>query len=320
MSLGPTLRFPSNGPIAPITSGKAVASRTLEALRSFDPDVVHLHEPFSPGANVAVLVGTEVPTIGTFHASFPRAQRLVRRVPPPAATDGRAHGRAHRGVRRSTPQRRGNLRGPVRHPRERRRPPIVRDAAPWPSERPAIFFVGRHEPRKGLATLLDAFAGLDTDAVLWVAGTGPQTAALRARGDRGVEWLGTISEEEKARRLRGATVACFPSMGESFGVVLLEAMAAGAAVVASDLTGYRDVARSEREALLVPVGDAVSVRAALERLLGDATMRTALVEAGHRRAEEFGMQALAQEFLERYETAIRVTAEGPEATARIAPL
>ena len=138
-----------------------------------------------------------------------------------------------------------------------------------------------------------------------------------------MEWLGTISEEEKARRLRGATVACFPSMeGESFGVVLLEAMAAGAALVASDLTGYRDVARADREALLVPVGDAVSVRAALERLLGDATMRTALVEGGSPAApREFGDRtALAQEFLERYETAIRVTAEGPEATARIAPL
>jgi phosphatidylinositol alpha-mannosyltransferase len=321
MSLGPTLRFPSNGSIAPITSGRAVASRTLEALRSFDPDVVHLHEPFSPGANVAVLVGTEVPTIGTFHASFPGrngwydAFRMpLRRMVERMAVRTAVSEEARRNVEATFGVPCDILANGVDHQ-------AFANATPWRSERPVIFFVGRHEPRKGLATLLDAFAGLQSDAVLWVAGTGPQTAALRARGDRNVEWLGTISEEEKAQRLRGATVACFPSVeGESFGVVLLEAMAAGAAVVASDLTGYRDVARADQEALLVPVGDEVSVRAALERLLHDATTRAALVEAGHRRAEEFGMQALAQEFLERYETAIRVTAEGAGAAARIAPL
>ena len=321
MSLGPTLRFPSNGSIAPITSGKAVASRTLEALRSFDPDVVHLHEPFSPGANVAVLVGTEVPTIGTFHAAFPGrngwydAFRMpLRRMVERMAVRTAVSEEARRNVEATFGVPCDILANGVDHQ-------AFADATPWPSERPVIFFVGRHEPRKGLVTLLEAFAGLESDAVLWVAGTGPQTAALRARGDRGVEWLGTISEEEKAQRLRGATVACFPSIeGESFGVVLLEAMAAGAAVVASDLTGYRDVARGEREALLVPVGDARGVRSALERLLRDVTTRAALVEAGHRRAEEFGMQSLAREFLERYETAIRITAEGPEAAARIAPL
>ena len=125
-------------------------------------------------------------------------------------------------------------------------------AAPWPSAEPAIFFVGRHEPRKGLAVLLDAFAGLDRPARLWVASTGPQTEALRAREVAGVDWLGRVTEEEKARRLRGAAIACFPSIdGESFGVVLLEAMAAGTAVVASDLTGYRAVARTGDEARLV---------------------------------------------------------------------
>jgi phosphatidyl-myo-inositol alpha-mannosyltransferase len=321
MSLGPTLRFPSNGSIAPITSGKAVASRTLEALRSFDPDVVHLHEPFSPGANVAVLVGTEVPTIGTFHASFPGrngwydAFRMpLRRMVERMAVRTAVSEEARRNVEATFGVPCDILANGVDHQ-------AFAEAEPWPSDRPVIFFVGRHEPRKGLATLLDAFAGLERDAVLWVAGTGPQTAALRARGDHGVEWLGTISEEEKARRLRAATVACFPSIeGESFGVVLLEAMAAGAAVVASDLTGYRDVARAEREALLVPAGDAPSIRAALERLLRDAPTRSALVEAGHRRAEEFGMRALAEEFLERYETAIRATTAGSEATARIAPL
>ncbi len=135
-----------------------------------------------------------------------------------------------------------------------------------PSTAPAIVFVGRHEPRKGLEVLLDAFAGLDRDADLWVIGDGPETESLRARGVRRVEWLGRVTEEEKQARLRGATIACFPAIdGESFGVVLLEAMAAGTALVASDIDGYRTVSRADREALLVPPGDVDALRHSLRR-------------------------------------------------------
>ena len=130
--------------------------------------------------------------------------------------------------------------------------PRFAKATPWPTDRPTILFVGRHEPRKGLGALVDAFAGLERDAVLWVAGDGPETDALRRRGVPGVEWIGRISEEEKARRLRAATVFCAPALGgESFGIVLLEAMAASTAVVASDIEGFRNVARADRDALLV---------------------------------------------------------------------
>src|SRR5262249_19094979 len=111
------------------------------------------------------------------------------------------------------------------------------EATPVHGARPTVVFVGRHEPRKGLAVLLDAWDGVDVDATLSVVGTGPQTETLRARGDAQVEWLGLVSETEKAARLAGAAAACFPSVeGESFGVVLLEAMAAGAPIVASDLS------------------------------------------------------------------------------------
>src|SRR5205807_2468173 len=107
-------------------------------------------------------------------------------------------------------------------------------ASPWPSEGPTIFFIGRHEPRKGLATLLGALSGLPSSVRLWVAGDGPQTAALKAAtaSDPRVEWLGRVDDEEAASRLRGADVFCAPSVhGESFGVVLLEAMAAHTAIV-----------------------------------------------------------------------------------------
>ena len=136
-------------------------------------------------------------------------------------------------------------------------------ASPWPSDAPTIFFVGRHEPRKGLAVLLEALQSLPADVRLWIAGDGPETASLQARysHDARVEWLGRIDDHEKASRLRGADVFCAPSLrGESFGVVLLEGMAAQTPVVASDLPGYRNVARSGADGILVPPDDAASAR------------------------------------------------------------
>lgn len=305
ISVGPTFRFPSNGSIAPITSGRAVASRTLEALRSFAPDVLHLHEPLSPGANHAALLATEIPAVGTFHAAYPGrngwydALRLpLRRLVERLAVRTAVSEEAQRNIETTFGLPCEILPNGVEIA-------TYAGAESWPSASPAVLFIGRHEQRKGLGVLLDAFSGLHEDAVLWIAGHGPETTSLRssAAGDTRVDWLGVISEHEKARRLRGATVACFPSIeGESFGVVLLEAMAAGAAVVASDLTGYRDVVRNGREVLLVPPGDVGALRDALGRALSDPALRDELVAAGRTRAEEFAMPRLAASFIERYES------------------
>jgi phosphatidylinositol alpha-mannosyltransferase len=156
-----------------------------------------------------------------------------------------------------------------------------------------------------VSVLLDAFSRLERDAELWIAGDGPQRDVLRARGVPHVVWLGRVPDAEKAARLRGATIACFPAIdGESFGVVLLEAMAAGAAVVASDIDGYRDVARADAEALLVPPGDSDALARALRALLDDDDRRKELVAAGRARADEFSMDRLAGRFLDIYERAI----------------
>jgi phosphatidylinositol alpha-mannosyltransferase len=178
---------------------------------------------------------------------------------------------------------------------------------PTPSPRPAVLFLGRHEPRKGLGVLLDAWMGLDRDAVLWVASDGPETQALRARRTPNVVWLGRITEDEKAARLAGATVFCAPALGqESFGIVLLEAMAAGTAVLASDIPGYRNVARPGEEGVLVPPGDPEALRAGLRRLLDADDLRRTLVDAGEQRVAEFSLARLAERYLPVYDTAVAV--------------
>jgi phosphatidyl-myo-inositol alpha-mannosyltransferase len=153
---------------------------------------------------------------------------------------------------------------------------------------------------------------LPSDVQLWVAGQGPETAELRAAtaGDRRIEWLGQIDDAERAARLRAADVFCAPSLhGESFGVVLLEAMAASTAIVASDLPGYRNVARSGAEALLVPPGEPAALAAALARALTDASLADRLVAAGEARAMELSSERLAERYVELYE---RVLAARPD--------
>ncbi|MFZ4516600.1 MAG: glycosyltransferase family 4 protein [Acidimicrobiia bacterium] len=302
-SVGPTRRLRTNGSVAPIAPGKETADRTLEALRTFAPDVIHLHEPLVPGPTHAALLAAEVPLVGTFHAAG--SQSLYRRMTKPAR---RALGRltvrtaVSEQARLLVRQALGGTYWVIPNGVEVTR--FVK-AVPWPRRRPSIFFVGRHEERKGLEVLLDAFSMLEVDAELWVAGDGPQTAALRARRIPDVQWLGRISDDELARRMRGATVFCAPSLyGESFGIVLLEGMVSGAAVVASAIPGYADVARADREALLFPPGDALGLAHALRTVLTDHELRGRLVAAGELRGAEFSMERLAQRFLPVYESAL----------------
>jgi phosphatidylinositol alpha-mannosyltransferase len=178
-------------------------------------------------------------------------------------------------------------------------------------EGPVVLFMGRHEERKGLAVLLEALDRLPRDATVWVGGEGPQTNELRARvgDDPGIEWLGRVDDDEKAARLRAADVFCAPSLhGESFGIVLLEAMAAGTPVVASDIPGYAKVGRRGREALLVRPGDAVALGDAIGRVLSDSALADRLTDGGRSRAEELSMDRLAEIYVEKYE---RVLATAP---------
>jgi phosphatidylinositol alpha-mannosyltransferase len=305
--VGPSVEWVSNGSVAPIATGADAARRGAEALRSIEPHVVHLHEPAVPGPCLNSLIGFDGPKVGTFHASGellhqwsrPAMRGLMARLTSRVVVSDAA--------RETAISNWGGEYDVLWNGIEIHR---FANAAPVASDVPAVFFIGRHEPRKGLAVLLDAWGGLDRDAVLWVASSGPQTKELRKRNVSGVEWLGGISDHERAQRMRGATVFCAPSLhGESFGVVLLEAMAAGTPIVASAIEGYENVARGEREAALVEPGNVEVLRGALRRVLDDAALRQRLVAEGRARAAEFSMERLAQRYLELYEKAL-VTANG----------
>ena len=213
------------------------------------------------------------------------------------------------------------LGGDVRAALQRHRGRPVRDGpSRSPTEGPTIFFLGRHEPRKGLEVLLAATGR--------AAGRRPglggrrrpaERRAARARygHDPRIEWLGRISDEERAARMRGCTVYCSPSVrGESFGMVLLEAMASGCALVASDLDGHRNVATDGVDALLTPVGDPAALAKALRRVLEEPGLRAELVAGGRRRADQLSMARLAERYAAIY---ARVAAAGVGPGGRVGP-
>lgn len=331
--VGRSIPLAANGSVVPLAPDPPAMARTIAAIRSERPDVLHVHEPLTAGAPWAALLGSRVPAVGTFHASGSAPTALYRTFRPAVrALAGRLAVRTavSDDARRVAETHLGGAYRVLPNAVDVQR---YAQAPPWPrgdDGRPAIFFVGRHEERKGLGVLLDAFELLarERDAVLWVAGKGPQTEALARRGVGDVEWLGAIGEEEKARRMRAASVFCAPSLhGESFGIVLLEGLAAGVPVVASDIHGYRDVARHDREALLVPHDDPPALRGALERVLDDRALARRLVDAGEERASRFSMEALAGRYLELYEAALahhgvpgsRATSAGRRLSRRRAP-
>jgi phosphatidylinositol alpha-mannosyltransferase len=302
--LGDCVPLAANGSVAPIAPDASCALRTIRALRDEEFDVLHLHEPLVPGPTMTTVVAAAIPMVGTFHAAggsaayrwlFPIARWMAGRLSIRCAVSEDACTMARRAL--------GGDYELLHNGIEIER---FSKATPWPTASPTIFFVGRHEPRKGLAVLLEALSFLPSGVRVWVGGDGPETESLQQRwgADERVEWLGRLDDDQVARRLRGADVFCAPSLhGESFGVVLLEAMAAQTPIVASDLPGYRNVARGDQDALLVPPGDAKALADALINVLEHPSLGEALVASGEARAAEFSMDLLAERYLDLYEAA-----------------
>ena len=301
--LGLSLPTAANGSIAPVAPDPSAQLRVIRAMRDEDFDVIHLHEPVAPGATTTALLTKPAPLLGTFHMAgrslsyelMPRVVRyLASKLDDRVAVSQDALRMAREGLGGGDYTLLFNGVEVSRYA----------EIAPHPPTGPTILFVGRHEPRKGLRVLLEAVGRLGPDVRVWIAGEGPETSALQAHyaGDARLEWLGSISDDEKIARLKGADVFCAPSLhGESFGVVLLEGMAAGTPVVASDIPGYANVARRGLDAALFPAGDDVALGATLREVLRTPSRAAELVASGRERAAEYSMARLADLYVEHYE-------------------
>ena len=311
--LGDSLPTAANGSIAPIAPDPSAALRTIRVLRDEEFDVLHLHEPLSPGPTMTALMMHMAPIVATFHAagdsaSYRYLNKVVRSLAESidhrvaVSVDARELAQRYLGFEYEI------LPNGVE---------LDRYAAPDGSTtEKAILFLGRHEPRKGLEVLLNSLRHFEDDVAVWIASDGPETARLRREfsGDDRIEWLGRISDVDKIDRLRRARVFCAPSLGgESFGVVLLEAMAAGCAVVASSIDGYRNVATDGVDAVLVDPGDERALARALTSVLGDNAVVERLVANGRVRARQFSMESLALAYVERYQKVLvdQAPVEGP---------
>ena len=244
------------------------ASCPRSATSSIDEqfDLLHFHEPFVPFLSLVVLGLSNSVNVATFHAfgGFSPAYQIGSRLMRPSI--GRIHGRiavsavARHFIERFFPGDYKVIPNGVDVGRFERAVPIAR----WQDGTKNILFVGRFESRKGLLHLLKAYRILrktGCECRLLVVGGGPQEKEMRrylvTRKLGGVEFLGRVSDDERDALFKTADIYCSPATGrESFGIVLLEAMAAGTAIVASDIHGYKGVVRRGREGLLVPAGQA----------------------------------------------------------------
>lgn len=318
LPVGRAVPVPFNGSVAPIALGPGAAARTRRALARLGPDVIHVHEPVVPVVGVAAATSGVAPVVATVHAWGARA--AVYRAARPLARRVLDHLAVAVAVSRAAAQFHANVLDvaadtfdivPNGVDLARFRRAADTDPGRADGER-RLLFVGRLERRKGLLVLLEAFEQLAAsrdDVVLDVVGDGPQRSRAEAAipaGLRGrVRFHGRVDDAELAARLVGCDLYVSPALGgESFGIVLLEAMAAGAAVLASDLPGYRTVVTDGLDGRLVPPGDPAALAAAAGELLDDPTHRARLASAGRRQAEAHDWPIVAAELRRRYARAL----------------
>jgi len=324
--IGESLPTVANGSIAPLAPDPSAALRTIRVLRDEQFDVLHIHEPLTPGASITALVMRTAPIVATFHAAGESLSYKYLSAPLKGFASAIDHRVAVSKDAVHLAQR--YIGGDYQIlPNGVELDRFIASSQSTSTThgdsslmRRSIFFCGRHEPRKGLEVLLQAHATLPDNVDLWIASEGPETERLKREwaGDSRIMWLGRINDAEKAKRLSQADVFCAPSLGgESFGVVLIEAMAAATPIVASALDGYMNVATNEVDALLVEPNDPAALEAALRRILLDQELAHRLVHQGQERATGFSMVQLASTYVDIYRRVIAESQNRPSRRQRV---
>lgn len=300
LRFGGRISIPANGSKAPITLSPTATKRAREAIEKFDAEIVHIHEPFAPLVGYGELFASSNRIrVGTFHRSGkgpaytltkPLLRQVLRRLDARVAVSDRAAETLRTATGADAEvlfngfemKRFGSL------PR---------------TEVPTILFVGRFETRKGAHVVVEAIRHWretgGPEVRLVMAGQGPDSAKLHALadGDPSITFVGAIGDAEKRRLLGVSTVLVAASLfGESFGMTLLEGMASGAAVVASDIDGYREAAGGH--ATLFTPNDPTDLRRAIAVALQQSTSAR---EAALHHAENWSMERLADRYLGIYE-------------------
>jgi phosphatidylinositol alpha-mannosyltransferase len=311
VSAGRAVAIPYNGSVARLSFGPTAYARIRRWIAENDFDVLHIHEPNAPSLSMLALKIAEGPIVATFHTSTTKSLVLATFQGVLRPYHEKISGR----IAVSELARRWQVEAlggdAVEIPNGVDVPAFAR--APlldgYPRAGGTVLFLGRYdEPRKGMALLLGALPRLvhrHPDVQILIVGRGDEERLRREAGAYAghVRFLGQVSDADKASALRSADVYCAPNIGgESFGIVLVEAMAAGTAVVASELDAFRRVLRDGAAGMLVPVGDSVRLAQALNELLGDRQRREDLVRAANQVVGEYDWPVVAEQILRVYET------------------
>lgn len=331
---GRALPIPYNGSVARLTFGPLTASRVGRWVEDGRFDVVHIHEPLVPSLSVLALWAASGPIVATFHTSLVRSRAMQAAYPLVRSSLEKINARiaVSEAARQTVTTHVGGDAVVIPNGVFVDRFAAATPRPPWSGApgRPTLAFLGRiDEPRKGLPVLLEAMpAVLDAHpgTRLLVAGHGDLAAArdriarLDPRVADACELLGPIEEADKRALLASVDAYVAPHTGgESFGIVLVEAMAAGAPVVASDLAPFAQVLAGGDAGELFATGDAAALAGALTRVLGDDALRTRLRRIGRSTAARYDWSVVTRDVLAVYETVLAGTRVVPAARWRPGP-
>lgn len=311
VSAGRAVAIPYNGSVARLSFGPLSYARIRRWINENDFDVLHIHEPNAPSLSMLALRIAEGPIVATFHTSTTKSlvlstfQGVLR--PLHEKISGRIA--VSELARRWQVEALGSDAVEIPNGVDVHAFAGASPLPGYPREGGTVLFLGRYdEPRKGMAVLLGALPTLVShhpDLEVLVVGRGDEERLLREAGPHAkhLKLLGQVTDAEKASALRSADVYCAPNLGgESFGIVLVEAMAARTPVVASELDAFRRVLRDGTAGILVPIGDSERLAAALDSVLTDAALRTALVRAATTAVADYDWPVVAEQILRVYET------------------